>query len=156
MSTGKQARNVQPEPTKVTRVNAHQLDRDVPRQSHNTNINSSHAHQKTDNNILTAADDRRGSDASHTTQDAKSSMGQKEKKVVKIDQKDVARLVAEENEIKGKLPKYPGLERWEIIDKMGDGAFSNVYRAKDLEGEYGEVAIKVVHKYEMNSNQVSI
>lgn len=150
---GKQARTVQPEPPKVTRVNDQQPDLDAPRQSNNTNINSSQARQKPDNEVLTVADDRRGSDTSYISQDAKSSTGQREKKIVKIDQKEVARLVAEENEIKGKLPKYPGLERWEIIDKMGDGAFSNVYRAKDLHGQYGEVAIKVVHKYEMNSNQ---
>jgi len=37
---------------------------------------------------------------------------------------------------------------------MGDGAFSNVYRAKDTTGQYDEVAIKVVRKFEMNSNQV--
>jgi hypothetical protein len=74
----------------------------------------------------------------------------------KIDTDDLARLVAEENESKGKLPKYPGLERWQLIEKMGDGAFSNVYRARDLEGRAGEVAIKVVRKFEMNSSQVSI
>ncbi|POS83742.1 hypothetical protein EPUL_005319, partial [Erysiphe pulchra] len=150
MSTGKQARTVQPEPSKVTRVNAQQPDRDAPRQSNNPNINSSQAHHKS---VSTVANERKGSDTPHAAQDVKSSVGQKEKKVVKIDQKDVARLVAEENEMKGKLPKYPGLERWEIIDKMGDGAFSNVYRAKDLQNQYGEVAIKVVHKFEMNSNQ---
>lgn len=74
----------------------------------------------------------------------------------KIDTDDLARLVAEENESKGKLPRYPGLERWQLIEKMGDGAFSNVYRARDLEGQVGEVAIKVVRKFEMNSSQVGI
>lgn len=39
---------------------------------------------------------------------------------------------------------------------MGDGAFSNVYRARDTTGDRGEVAIKVVRKYEMNSMQVSL
>jgi hypothetical protein len=39
---------------------------------------------------------------------------------------------------------------------MGDGAFSNVYKARDLQGQIGEVAIKVVRKFEMNSSQVSI
>jgi len=53
-----------------------------------------------------------------------------------------------------KMPKHPGLERWILIEKMGDGAFSNVYRARDTTGELGEVAIKVVRKFEMNSNQV--
>jgi hypothetical protein len=65
------------------------------------------------------------------------------------------RIVAEEREIKGKLPRYPGLERWVLVEKMGDGAFSNVYRARDSTGELGEVAIKVVRKFEMNSTQVS-
>lgn len=67
----------------------------------------------------------------------------------------IERLVAEERESKGKLPKYPGLDRYRLIEKMGDGAFSNVYRAKDLNGEYDEVAVKVVRKFEMNSSQVS-
>ncbi|EWC43664.1 hypothetical protein DRE_01551 [Drechslerella stenobrocha 248] len=65
----------------------------------------------------------------------------------------VARIVAEERESRGRLPRYPGLERWSLIEKMGDGAFSNVYRAKDLSGELGEVAIKVVRKYELSSSQ---
>ncbi|KAJ6261690.1 Serine/threonine-protein kinase [Drechslerella dactyloides] len=65
----------------------------------------------------------------------------------------VARIVAEERESRGKLPRYPGLERWILIEKMGDGAFSNVYRAKDSLGELGEVAIKVVRKYELSSSQ---
>lgn len=75
-----------------------------------------------------------------------------------VDREELARIVAEENESKGRLPKYPGLDRWQLIEKMGDGAFSNVYKARDLsrENNAGEVAIKVVRKFEMNSNQVSI
>lgn len=69
---------------------------------------------------------------------------------------DVTKLVAEENASRSKFPQYQGLERWELLEKMGDGAFSNVYRARDLEGDVGEVAIKVVRKYEMNSMQVSL
>ena len=64
-------------------------------------------------------------------------------------------LVAEERERSGKLPRYPGLDRYILVEKMGDGAFSNVYRAKDTEMG-GEVAIKVVRKFEMNSNQVCL
>lgn len=38
---------------------------------------------------------------------------------------------------------------------MGDGAFSNVYKA--IERKTGrKVAVKVVRKYELNSSQVSI
>ncbi|KAH8901063.1 CAMK/CAMK1 protein kinase [Thozetella sp. PMI_491] len=66
---------------------------------------------------------------------------------------DIAKLVAEESASKSKFPRYPGLERWDLVEKMGDGAFSNVYRARDLEGDAGEVAIKVVRKFEMNSMQ---
>lgn len=73
----------------------------------------------------------------------------------RVDDPHVAKLVQEENESRNKFPKYPGLERWELLEKMGDGAFSNVYRAKDLSGNAGEVAIKVVRKYEMNNIQVS-
>lgn len=73
-----------------------------------------------------------------------------------VDPEVLERIVAEEREAKGKLPKYPGLERWQILEKMGDGAFSNVYRARDTTGQWGEVAIKVVRKFEMNSQQVSI
>ncbi|KAM0256942.1 hypothetical protein ACHAQJ_004643 [Trichoderma viride] len=74
----------------------------------------------------------------------------------RVDEANLAQIVAEENASKGQFPKYPELERWELLEKMGDGAFSNVYRARDLTGEHaGEVAIKVVRKYEMNRMQRS-
>ncbi|KAJ3564175.1 hypothetical protein NPX13_g7936 [Xylaria arbuscula] len=65
----------------------------------------------------------------------------------------LVKLVQEENESRSKFPRYPGLERWELVEKMGDGAFSNVYRARDRQGGAGEVAIKVVRKFEMNNMQ---
>lgn len=71
-----------------------------------------------------------------------------------MDPSVVERIVAEERESKGKLPRYPGLERWALLEKMGDGAFSNVYRAREASGHGPEVAIKVVRKFEMNSTQV--
>jgi len=70
-----------------------------------------------------------------------------------VDPSVLERIVAEEREAKGKMPRYPGLERWTLLEKMGDGAFSNVYRARDSTGQWGEVAIKVVRKFEMNSQQ---
>lgn len=73
----------------------------------------------------------------------------------RVDEANLAKLVAEENASRSKFPRYPGLERWELLEKMGDGAFSNVYRARDTTGQYGEVGIKVVRKYEMNSMQRS-
>lgn len=74
-------------------------------------------------------------------------------KKTEYDSTVLERIVAEERESKGKLPKYPGLERWTLVEKMGDGAFSNVYRARDNNNQYPEVAIKVVRKFEMNSSQ---
>jgi hypothetical protein len=78
----------------------------------------------------------------------------KTKQQKRIPDENIAKLVAEENASKSMFPQYPGLERWELLEKMGDGAFSNVYRARDREGDAGEVAIKVVRKFEMNSMQV--
>ncbi|EYE98005.1 serine/threonine-protein kinase [Aspergillus ruber CBS 135680] len=66
---------------------------------------------------------------------------------------EIEKIVAEERHISSQMPKYPGLERWVLLEKMGDGAFSNVYRAKDATGSHDQVAIKVVRKYEMNSTQ---
>jgi serine/threonine-protein kinase RCK2 len=66
---------------------------------------------------------------------------------------EIEALVAEEREKASKMPRYPGLERFMLVEKMGDGAFSNVYRARDTQTGQ-EVAIKVVRKFEMNSNQV--
>ena len=81
--------------------------------------------------------------------------GSTERNQKDIDPTVLERIVAEERESQGKLPRYPGLERWMLIEKMGDGAFSNVYRARDTTGQMGEVAIKVVRKFEMNSSQVT-
>lgn len=72
-----------------------------------------------------------------------------------LDPSVIERIVTEERESRGQLPRYPGLERWTLLEKMGDGAFSNVYRAKDNTNQLGEVAIKVVRKFEMNNSQVS-
>lgn len=69
------------------------------------------------------------------------------------DQETLAKIIAEEKANREKLPRYPGLDRWILTQKMGDGAFSNVYRARDSQGVYGEVAIKVVRKYELNASQ---
>ncbi|KAI7886527.1 kinase-like protein [Lichtheimia hyalospora FSU 10163] len=49
---------------------------------------------------------------------------------------------------KRQLPLYPGLERFELIEKLGDGAFSIVYKARDTTNDQF-VAIKVVRKNEL-------
>lgn len=52
------------------------------------------------------------------------------------------------------MPSYPGLERWRLLEKLADGAFSSVYRASDTKHEHSDVAVKVLRKYEMNDRQV--
>ena len=93
--------------------------------------------------------------AGHAAAGAVDAQQKRDKKAQDYDASVLERIVAEERESKGKLPRYPGLERWQLVEKMGDGAFSNVYRARDTQGQYNEVAIKVVRKFEMNSTQVS-
>lgn len=93
--------------------------------------------------------------AGHAAAEAVDQKQKRDKKQQDYDPQVLERIVAEERESKGKLPKYPGLERYTLLEKMGDGAFSNVYRAKDNNGQYEQVAIKVVRKFEMNSTQVS-
>ncbi|KAG0028273.1 hypothetical protein BGZ81_004900 [Podila clonocystis] len=61
-----------------------------------------------------------------------------------------SRMIDEENRQRNKLPVYPGLERFQLIEKMGDGAFSNVFKAKDTKSER-VVAIKVVRKYDQSA-----
>ena len=92
--------------------------------------------------------------AGHAAAGAVDDKQKRERQQKDYDNSVLERIVAEERESKGKLPKYPGLERYTLLEKMGDGAFSNVYRAIDNEGQYPEVAIKVVRKFEMNSTQV--
>ncbi|PGH04012.1 CAMK/CAMK1/CAMK1-RCK protein kinase [Polytolypa hystricis UAMH7299] len=74
-------------------------------------------------------------------------------KGVRAHESQIQQIVAEERASRSTMPKYPGLERWILLEKMGDGAFSNVYRARDSTGKLGEVAIKVVRKFEMSSKQ---
>ncbi|KAG8218802.1 kinase-like domain-containing protein [Butyriboletus roseoflavus] len=53
---------------------------------------------------------------------------------------------------KSNLPTYKGLENFKLVARMGDGAFSDVYKAIDLAtGE--KVAVKVVRKHELNASQ---
>ncbi|KAL0093374.1 kinase [Phycomyces blakesleeanus] len=63
-----------------------------------------------------------------------------------------ARIVEEENIAKQRMPIYRGLERYKLIKKLGDGAFSNVFKALDTETQEN-VAVKVVRKFELNKQQ---
>lgn len=105
--------------------------------------------------LASHSDPAMGRSAGFAGADADAKVPNKNRESRKVDEASLAKLVAEENANKSKFPHYPGLERWQLIEKMGDGAFSNVYRARDTQGQYGEVAIKVVRKYEMNNMQVS-
>ncbi|KAK4684777.1 serine/threonine-protein kinase RCK2, partial [Tremellales sp. Uapishka_1] len=65
---------------------------------------------------------------------------------------EAEKIVADERLQSEKMPVYEGLEGFTLIEKMGDGAFSNVYKA--VERKTGrKVAVKVVRKYELNSSQ---
>ncbi|EGE01634.1 CAMK protein kinase [Trichophyton equinum CBS 127.97] len=75
------------------------------------------------------------------------------KNQARVHEQEIEQIIAEEKLNRSKLPTYPGLERYILVEKMGDGAFSNVYRARYKSGQSGEVAIKVVRKFEMSSKQ---
>ena len=92
--------------------------------------------------------------AGHAAGQAADQQQKQQQKQKDYDPQVLERIVAEERESKGKMPRYPGLDRWQLLEKMGDGAFSNVYRARDTQNVYDQVAIKVVRKFEMNSTQV--
>ncbi|KAM6495720.1 Protein kinase-like domain containing protein [Amanita muscaria] len=61
-------------------------------------------------------------------------------------------LVNEEKESRNKMPSYSGLEHYRLLEKMGDGAFSNVYEAISISTAQ-KIAVKVVRKYELNASQ---
>ncbi|KAJ6629152.1 kinase-like domain-containing protein [Mycena sp. CBHHK59/15] len=61
-------------------------------------------------------------------------------------------IVKQERELKEQMPSYKDLENYKIVEKMGDGAFSNVYHAIDLTTNK-KVAVKVVRKFELNASQ---
>jgi serine/threonine-protein kinase RCK2 len=163
---GRTANQPQDDPTThVSPVNVHHQQQNrthdhapPPHNYANTdpNLMAHQAHQVPGGDAYSAADVDQRNRGAQAHNAAAHQAEKQQKKGKKVDQEELKRIVAEENESKGKLPRYPGLERWQLIEKMGDGAFSNVYRARDLDGEAGEVAIKVVRKFEMNSSQVSI
>ncbi|OAD07271.1 hypothetical protein MUCCIDRAFT_137550, partial [Mucor lusitanicus CBS 277.49] len=64
-------------------------------------------------------------------------------------------LVEADNKRRSQLPQYPGLERFEMIRKLGDGAFSNVFEARDLKTGK-KVAIKVAQKSHPNDKRANI
>jgi len=65
---------------------------------------------------------------------------------------EVEKIVREEREAMDKMPTYKGLERFMLVEKKGDGAFSNVYKALDVTSGM-HVAVKAVRKYELTTSQ---
>ncbi|KAL1923717.1 uncharacterized protein VTP21DRAFT_8697 [Calcarisporiella thermophila] len=63
-----------------------------------------------------------------------------------------AKITADRNESYASSMHYPGLESFKLLEKMGEGAFSKVYKAIDKENKQ-KLAIKVVRKYELNAHQ---
>jgi len=51
-------------------------------------------------------------------------------------------------------PDYSGLGRWKLVERVGDGAFSRVYRAKDNRKQIPDVAIKIIPKPGTDQSQV--
>lgn len=90
--------------------------------------------------------------ADTTTPAATTPTTQKKKK---FDEAILAQMVEEEKRQSSKLPSYAGItDRYRLIEKMGDGAFSIVYKAHDLvSNEY--VAIKIVSKQQLDASEVS-
>ncbi|KAK4515458.1 uncharacterized protein ATC70_010404 [Mucor velutinosus] len=82
---------------------------------------------------------------------SKFSLGSSEAKVHR--KEAVERIVKEESIAKSKLPEYEGLQgQYDLIKKLGEGAFSNVYEAVDKKtGQH--VAIKIVRKFELSQIQ---
>ncbi|KAL3468381.1 kinase-like domain-containing protein [Aspergillus heterothallicus] len=128
----------------------------TPHAEPTTNISAVHAEQQRQPQgtfspaagNLDAIDSKMGSGQPQQSQRSSPDASTKRAREAELEQ-----IIAEEKSSRSKMPKYPGLERWILVEKMGDGAFSNVYRAKDTTGEFDQVAIKVVRKFEMNSTQ---
>ncbi|KAF5117772.1 hypothetical protein DV495_004906 [Geotrichum candidum] len=89
--------------------------------------------------------------ADTTTPAATTPTTQKKKK---FDEAILAQMVEEEKRQSSKLPSYAGItDRYRLIEKMGDGAFSIVYKAHDLvSNEY--VAIKIVSKQQLDASEL--
>ncbi|EMG50540.1 hypothetical protein G210_2337 [Candida maltosa Xu316] len=63
-----------------------------------------------------------------------------------------SQLVEEENKERQKSPAYPNLQNYQVLDQMGEGAFSVVYKAIHLPSGK-EVAIKILRKFQMDQAQ---
>ncbi|KAK6454398.1 kinase-like domain-containing protein [Scheffersomyces xylosifermentans] len=69
-------------------------------------------------------------------------------------QRVATHIVEQENLQKQKSVKYPNLDNYEVLEHMGEGAFSVVYKARQLSTDK-LVAIKILRKFQMDSAQKS-
>lgn len=143
---GKQARLVTPHAEPTTDVSAVHVEDQRQRHGHHANAHT-HTHAPVAGNSG-AADEKYVQGHAEQQKPAETHQQRRNR------ESEIQQIVAEERLSSSKMPRYPGLDRWMLLEKMGDGAFSNVYRARDSSGQYDQVAIKVVRKFEMNSNQV--
>ncbi|KAK0453328.1 kinase-like domain-containing protein [Armillaria borealis] len=91
--------------------------------------------------------------AQHEQQNKAAEKRHIEKENAEVAHREAAQIIVqEEREAKTQMPTYKGLENFQLIEKMGDGAFSNVYKAIDLTTQKS-VAVKVVRKYELTASQ---
>ncbi|CDK24628.1 unnamed protein product [Kuraishia capsulata CBS 1993] len=61
-------------------------------------------------------------------------------------------IVREENEERKRKQQYANLDRYALMEKLGEGAFSVVHKARDLQtGEL--VAVKVIKKFQLDEKQ---
>lgn len=66
---------------------------------------------------------------------------------------EVASQICKEERVnRARTNKYPGLENYEVLEKMGEGAFSVVFKARHLVSDK-LVAIKVLRKFQMDRSQ---
>jgi serine/threonine-protein kinase RCK2 len=158
---GKQARAAEPprdQPTtNISPVHAHQQQRQQGKAISDPNVRVQNQHYQQPQQLpgeYSAAAVHQQNVAAQVGLAAAHIAGHGQKLQNSSREADLQQIVNEEREQKGKFPKYPGLERYILLEKMGDGAFSNVYRAKDTQQPGSEVAIKIVRKFEMNANQV--
>ncbi|KAK0191251.1 kinase-like domain-containing protein [Armillaria mellea] len=112
-----------------------------------------HHHHHQPRNDETPAPASQRTPAEHEQQNKASEKHHIEKENAEVAHREAAQMIVqEEREAKAQMPTYKGLENFQLIEKMGDGAFSNVYKAIDLTTQKS-VAVKVVRKYELTASQ---
>lgn len=67
-------------------------------------------------------------------------------------QQAASQIVEQENIQKQKSVKYQNLDNYEVLEQMGEGAFSIVFKARHLPSNQF-VAIKILRKFQMDQNQ---